>query len=155
VEFEPIKDRLLIEAGLTPFFDNSGHAEWDFDLVFRHPFELSKTVEFEPGIRCLALGLPGLSLSIGAGAMKVKTFTGTHRAAVDKQVNNWLAKSNVTVRKTNVAFKALRSRGWDAVTGKAVDRRALAVAITVWYEEALSPQNAPARPANWKFGLRR
>ena len=31
--------------------------------------------------------------------MKVKTFTGTHRFAVDRQVNDWLAKSNVTVRK--------------------------------------------------------
>jgi hypothetical protein len=50
IEFEPIKDRLLIEAGITPFFDNSRRAEWDFDLVFRHPFELSKQVEFEPGI---------------------------------------------------------------------------------------------------------
>jgi hypothetical protein len=50
VEFEPIKDRLIIEAGLTPLFDTSGRAEWDFDLVFRHPFELSKKVEFEPGI---------------------------------------------------------------------------------------------------------
>ena len=28
--------------------------------------------------------------------MKVKTFTGTHRFAVDNQVNDWLAKSNVT-----------------------------------------------------------
>jgi hypothetical protein len=27
--------------------------------------------------------------------MKVKTFTGTHRAAVDKQVNDWLAQTNV------------------------------------------------------------
>jgi hypothetical protein len=27
--------------------------------------------------------------------MKVKTFTGTHREAVDKQVNDWLAASNV------------------------------------------------------------
>ena len=37
VEFEPIKDRLLIEAGTTPFFDDSGHADWDFDVLFRHP----------------------------------------------------------------------------------------------------------------------
>jgi hypothetical protein len=50
VEFEPIKNYLVIEAGLTPFFDGSGHADWDFDLLFRHSFELSKTVEFEPGI---------------------------------------------------------------------------------------------------------
>jgi len=28
-------------------------------------------------------------------AMKVKTFTGTHTFAVDSQVNNWLARSNV------------------------------------------------------------
>ena len=27
VEFESIKNCLLIEAGITPFFDNSGHAE--------------------------------------------------------------------------------------------------------------------------------
>jgi hypothetical protein len=41
----------------------------------------------------------------GGGAMKVKTFTGTHRFAVDRQVNDWLAKSNVAVRKIDVAFK--------------------------------------------------
>jgi hypothetical protein len=63
VEFEPIKDNLLIEAGITPFFDNSGHADWDFDLVFRHPFELSKKVEFEPGIG------PSLSSSGQIGAV--------------------------------------------------------------------------------------
>ena len=85
--------------------------------------------------------------------MKVKTFAGTHRFAVDTQVNNWLAMSKVTVRNTNVAFKALRRKGWDAVTGKAVDRRALAIAITIWYDDA--PQNALERPANWKFGLGR
>ena len=50
VEFEPIKNYLVIEAGLTPFFDNGGHADWDFDLLFRHPLELSKKAEFEPGI---------------------------------------------------------------------------------------------------------
>jgi tartrate dehydratase alpha subunit/fumarate hydratase class I-like protein len=42
-----------------------------------------------------------LSAAGAGGAMKVKTFTGTHRTAVDKQVNDWLAESNVTVRKTN------------------------------------------------------
>ena len=50
VEFEPIKNLLVIEAGLTPLFDNRGHSDWDFDLLFRHSFEVSKTVEFEPGI---------------------------------------------------------------------------------------------------------
>jgi hypothetical protein len=50
LEFEPIKDSLVIEAGLAPLFDRSGHADWDFDLLFRRPFDLSKKVEFEPGI---------------------------------------------------------------------------------------------------------
>jgi hypothetical protein len=45
VEFVPIKNYLVIEAGLTPFFDNGGHADWDFDLLFRHSFEMSKKVE--------------------------------------------------------------------------------------------------------------
>jgi hypothetical protein len=50
VEFEPIKNYLVIEAGITPFFDKTGRPDWDFDLIFRRPFDLSKTVEFEPGI---------------------------------------------------------------------------------------------------------
>jgi hypothetical protein len=50
LEFEPIKGSLVIEAGLAPLFDRSGHADWDFDVLFRRPFDLSKTVEFEPGI---------------------------------------------------------------------------------------------------------
>jgi hypothetical protein len=54
---------------------------------------------------------------------------------VDSQVNNWLAKSNVTVPKTNVAFKALKEQGWDAVAGKTTRRRALAIAITAWHDE--------------------
>jgi hypothetical protein len=48
--------------------------------------------------------------------MKVRTFTGTHREAVDKQINDWLAQSYVKVRKTSTAFKTLRDKGWDAVT---------------------------------------
>jgi len=50
VEFEPIKDSLVIEAGLAPLFDRSGRTDWDFDVLFRRPFDLSKKVEFEPGI---------------------------------------------------------------------------------------------------------
>jgi hypothetical protein len=50
LEFEPVKDNLVIEAGLAPLFDRSGHADWDFDLLFRRPFDLSKKVEFEPGV---------------------------------------------------------------------------------------------------------
>ena len=41
----------------------------------------------------------------------VKTFVGHPRGALDKQVNDWLAASNVEVRKTDVAFKAYRDRG--------------------------------------------
>jgi hypothetical protein len=80
--------------------------------------------------------------------MKVKTFTGTHRFSVDNQVNDWLAKSNVTVHKTNVAFKALKEQGWDAVAGKTTRRRALA--ITVWYDEPYNQRPTP-KPANWIF----
>jgi hypothetical protein len=50
VEFEPIKNNLVIEAGLAPLFDRGGHTDWDFDLLFRRPFDLSKKVEFEPGV---------------------------------------------------------------------------------------------------------
>jgi hypothetical protein len=75
--------------------------------------------------------------------MKVKTFTGTHREAVDKLVNDWLAVSKVQVVKTDVAFKTLRSRGWDAVAGQAMHRRAVAIAITVWYDDALSDLYSP------------
>jgi uncharacterized protein (DUF2267 family) len=80
--------------------------------------------------------------------MKVKTFTGTHRATVDKQVNDWLAKSNVAVYTTNVAFKAMREWGPDAIAGRTTARRALAIAISVWYDEKPIPQ---ARPDTWKF----
>jgi hypothetical protein len=30
LEFEPIKNDLVIEAGFTPFFDKGGRAYWDF-----------------------------------------------------------------------------------------------------------------------------
>jgi len=49
VEFSPLKN-FEIEPGLTPFFDKQGRAEWDIDLLFRRSFDLSKTVELEPGI---------------------------------------------------------------------------------------------------------
>jgi hypothetical protein len=82
--------------------------------------------------------------------MKVKTFTGTHRFEVDSQVNGWLAKSNVIVHKTNVAFKALKEQGWDAVAGKTTRRRALAIAITIWYDEPYHQKPKP-NPATWVF----
>ena len=70
--------------------------------------------------------------------MKVKTFTGTHRAAVDQQVNDWLARSNVEVRRTSTAFKAFRETGWDAISGRTTSRRAVGIAISVWYDEPVT-----------------
>jgi len=48
VEFEPIKEWLEIEAGMTSLF-NSGRPEWSADIIFKKPFTLSKTVEFMVG----------------------------------------------------------------------------------------------------------
>jgi hypothetical protein len=45
VEVTPIKDRLEIEAGVTPFFGR-GQTEWDTDLIFKKPYDLSKRTEF-------------------------------------------------------------------------------------------------------------
>jgi hypothetical protein len=49
VEFTPIKNWLVIETSVTPQF-NRGQTEWNTDFVFEKPFDLSPTVEFEPGI---------------------------------------------------------------------------------------------------------
>jgi hypothetical protein len=48
-EFTAIKDWLEIEPGITPLF-NDGRAEWTASVILRKPFDLSKTMEFEPGI---------------------------------------------------------------------------------------------------------
>jgi hypothetical protein len=49
VEFNVIPDWLVIEPGISPLFSR-GQTEWDVDLVFKKPFDLSPAVEFEPGI---------------------------------------------------------------------------------------------------------
>jgi hypothetical protein len=49
VEFTLIKNWLVIETGVTPLFSR-GRTDWDSDFVFKKPFDLSPTVEFEPGI---------------------------------------------------------------------------------------------------------
>ena len=67
--------------------------------------------------------------------MKVKTFVGTDAAQVDKQVNDWLAESKVHVHRTSTAFKRLRDRGKDALTGRTVARPGVGIAISVWYDE--------------------
>jgi hypothetical protein len=72
---------------------------------------------------------------------------------VDRQVNDWLAKSNATVRKTDVAFKPLRDRGWDAVAGKTTTRRAVAIAITAWYDEPYHQMHKPNPATDFQIRL--
>ena len=67
--------------------------------------------------------------------LRVKTFTGTDTAKVDKRVNDWLAKSKVRVWRTTTAFKGLKHRGKGVVAGKTITRRGLGIAISVWYDE--------------------
>jgi len=49
VEFNPIKNWLAIETGVTALF-GKGQTEWDTDFIFKKPFDLSPSIEFEPGI---------------------------------------------------------------------------------------------------------
>jgi len=49
VEISPLKNWLVIEAGVTPLFSRA-QTEWNTDIVFKKPFDLSPSVEFEPGI---------------------------------------------------------------------------------------------------------
>ena len=44
-----IEDWLEIEAGVTPLVGNS-HLEWDSGLLFKKPYALSKSVDFEVGV---------------------------------------------------------------------------------------------------------
>ena len=49
VEFTAVKNWLEVEAGVTSLF-RRGQSEWDTGVVFKKPFDLSQSVEFEPGI---------------------------------------------------------------------------------------------------------
>ena len=49
IEVTPIEHWLEIEAGITPLFRKGG-TEWEADLVFKKPFQLSKNVEFMVGL---------------------------------------------------------------------------------------------------------
>jgi hypothetical protein len=49
VEFTAIKNWLEIETGVATLFRH-GQTEWDTDFVFKKPFDLSPSVEFEPGV---------------------------------------------------------------------------------------------------------
>jgi hypothetical protein len=48
VEVTPIEHWLEIEAGLTPL-QSRGGTEWEADLVFKKPFQLTRNVEFMVG----------------------------------------------------------------------------------------------------------
>jgi hypothetical protein len=48
IEVTPIEHWLEIEAGITPLRSRDG-TEWEADLVFKKPFQLSKNVEFMVG----------------------------------------------------------------------------------------------------------
>jgi hypothetical protein len=48
VEFSPVKN-LILEVGVAPLF-SAGRAEWGTDLLFKKSFDLSNSVEVEPGI---------------------------------------------------------------------------------------------------------
>ncbi len=45
----PIEHQLEVEFGLTPLFDR-GRADWEGEIVFKKPFELTKNLELLVGI---------------------------------------------------------------------------------------------------------
>lgn len=49
VEVTPIKNWLELEAGVTPLFAK-GSTEWDTDLLFKKPWDISKKMEFMLGV---------------------------------------------------------------------------------------------------------
>ena len=55
--------------------------------------------------------------------MKVKTFTGSETAKVDKRVNDWLAQFGIKPHHTNTAIGQFTVKGEDQRTGKPVNRR--------------------------------
>ena len=67
IEVTPIEHWLEIEAGITPLF-NKGGTEWEADLVFKKPFQLSKNVEFMVGLG------PQWSSSSSFGSVAVLDF---------------------------------------------------------------------------------
>ena len=69
--------------------------------------------------------------------MKVKTFTGSETAKVDKRVNDWLAQFGIRPHDTNTAIGQFTVKAEDQRTGKPVNRRAAAAA-----EIDLAPRTA-------------
>ncbi len=78
--------------------------------------------------------------------MKVKTFTGSETAKVDKRVNDWLAQFGIKPHHTNTAIGQFTVRGEDQHTGKPVNRRVAVIAISVWYEEPSKQDEANEPP---------
>jgi hypothetical protein len=50
VEITPIENWLELEVGVTPLFRRHRSAEWDTDLLFKKPWDLSKQFEFMAGL---------------------------------------------------------------------------------------------------------
>jgi hypothetical protein len=50
IEVTPIKDWLEIEVEVSPAFGGGGQTEWQTELIFKKPFDLSDKVEVMPGI---------------------------------------------------------------------------------------------------------
>jgi hypothetical protein len=49
VELTPIPNWLVVEPGVQTLFHH-GQTEWDTSLIFKKPFDILPTVEFEPGL---------------------------------------------------------------------------------------------------------
>jgi hypothetical protein len=74
VEFNPIKNWLAIEMGVTTLF-GKGQTEWDTDFIFKKPFDLSPGVEFEPGIGPVWIhAIGGCRTTNGIGAEAIFEF---------------------------------------------------------------------------------
>lgn len=50
VEITPIEKWLELELGVTPLFRRHHSAEWNVDLLFKKPWELTRRLEFMAGI---------------------------------------------------------------------------------------------------------
>jgi hypothetical protein len=67
IEVTPIEHWLEIEAGISPLRSKDG-TEWEADLVFKKPFQLSKNIEFMVGVG------PQWSSTNALGAVAVLDF---------------------------------------------------------------------------------
>ena len=68
VEFSLIKDWLEVEIGGARLF-RRGHSEWEMEVVFRKPFNLSETAEFMIGLGPMWTAATGDSAKFGTTFM--------------------------------------------------------------------------------------